>query len=269
MAPKIDKRQYEDHLSVLERARIRLDGAERNGMRNHFVPEWKTEFKQGVTPDPGLVMNRLFARLMSVLGERMNKIPEKHFAAFLDLVGVERLPGSPARAPITFTPTPTTSSGQPVPQGTQLATTQTETEVAVIFETETAFDLTPVKLKKLITLDPTEDKWRDIKEQVMATEEESPAVVFEALSGDIPVEHSIYLVHDGFFKQKDPQKITLQFNIQTAGTLADNVVWESYDGEAWVQVPHIANAAGWLTASGFTNTVIDYFQPGEPIQLHG
>ena len=269
MAPKIDKRQYGDHLAILEHMRIRLDGAERTGMRNHFVPDWTTEFEPGKNPDPGLVMNRLFARLMSVLGERLNKIPEKHFAAFLDLVGVERLPGSPARAPITFAPTPTTSPGQQVPQGTQLATTQTETEPAVIFETEMAFELTPVSLKKLATIDPRQDKWRDITEQVTAMERESSAVVFEALPGDLPVEHSLYLVHDGFFNQKDPQKITLQIDIQTAGTLAANVIWESYDGKTWVPVPHVANAAGWLTAGGSIDTVIDYFQGGEPVLLHG
>ncbi len=269
MAPRIDKRQYGDHLAILERLRIRLDGAERSGMRNHFLPGWNAEFDAGISPDPGLIMNRVFARLMSVLGERLNKIPQKHFAAFLDLVGVERLPGSPARAPVTFIPTPTTSSGQQVPRGTQLATTQTETEAAVVFETESAFELTTAGLKRLVSLDAVQGKWREILHEDGVVDGGLPAVLFDSLLGDRVVEHGLYVVHDDFFDQKDPQKITLLFDIRNAGTHTATTVWEVYDGKTWVPVSLVTNAAGWLTASGSASTIIDHFQAGEPLKIHG
>ncbi|MDL1982660.1 MAG: baseplate J/gp47 family protein [Deltaproteobacteria bacterium] len=274
MTPKIDKRRYSDHLAILEEARIRLANATEKGLRAHLLPEWTAEEEAGEPLDFGLVMNRLYARLMTILGERINRIPDKHFAAFLDMVGVERLPGSPARAPITFTPAPGTKAGQPVPQGTQVATTQTTTEKAVTFETEAGFELTPVELKHIVTIDPRQDSWREITEslQNILTDDQYPRpIIFQGTTDDKPVEHSIYMVHDGYCSQTSLQDLIIEFHIAEAGSFAGTVKWEAYDGKQWVVTDDVDHAADWLTESNLVNTsvTIHDFKGSKPVSIDG
>lgn len=259
MTPKIDKRRYSDHLAILEEARIRLANATEKGLRAHLLPEWTAEEEAGEPLDFGLVMNRLYARLMTILGERINRIPDKHFAAFLDMVGVERLPGSPARAPITFTPAPGTKAGQPVPQGTRVATTQTTTEQAVTFETEGGFELTPVELKHIVTIDPRQDSWREITESlqnILKDDQSLCPIIFQGTIDDKPVEHSIYMAHDGYCSQTSLQDLIIEFHIAEAGSFAAPVKWEAYNGKHWVELVDVDQAANWLTESTLANTTV-------------
>ena len=76
--------------------------------------------------DPGGALIALCARLVDLLAERVNRVPEKNLLAFLDTVGVERSPGAAAEVPVTFLLPETAKEGQLVPAGTQVATTQTE-----------------------------------------------------------------------------------------------------------------------------------------------
>src|SRR5262245_670138 len=55
--------------------------------------------------DLGGTLIRVFGRMMSGVIERLNQALDKHHLAFLNLLGGERNPPVPARAPITFTPT--------------------------------------------------------------------------------------------------------------------------------------------------------------------
>ena len=61
--------------------------------------------------DPGRQLIELAARLIELLAERVNRVPEKNLLAFLDLSGVERAPGVPAEAPVTFPLSPRSEEG--------------------------------------------------------------------------------------------------------------------------------------------------------------
>lgn len=271
MVPKIDKREYGDHLAILEESQIRLNGAERKGMRSHFIPDWSAKANSGDGLDLGLVMNRLFARLMSVLGERINNIPEKHFAAFLDLVGVERLPGSPARAPITFYPARSSPDGQTVPKGTQVATTQTETEPAVTFETEDSFDLTSVSLERMVSLDSERDSWRDLTPLITAEDPEMPAAILQHAPDDQLVEHAMYIAHDDYFSLSYPQTLLVKFSLASQGDLPGEVEWQVYDGENWLSLPseNIVNGSDWLTAAVNSTAELHNFIAMEALEIDG
>ena len=158
VAPKIDKRSYEDILHLLLQARVEIQGEVYQGLRAKFTPKWlphrhqqEDALKPRQQKDVGVVMLHLFARLMEIMIERLNRVPDKHFVAFLDRLGIERLPGNPARVPVSFIPAPKSPKGRYVPAGTQVATTQTEKANAVIFETEESFDLTVAKLEKVFS----------------------------------------------------------------------------------------------------------------------
>jgi len=94
-------------------------------------PEWSDHN----VSDPGVTLIEAFATMVDQLIYRLNRVPEKNYLAFLDLIGVRLFPPTAARADVTFW----LSSPQPetvrVPAGTQVATVRTETEEAVVFST--------------------------------------------------------------------------------------------------------------------------------------
>ena len=128
------------------------------GLRQAYTPEWKSH----QADDPGVVLATLFGKLMEIVLRRLNRIPEKHFIAFLDLLGIDRLPGNPARTPVQFALPTGNMTGGFVRAGTQLATGSTESGNVHIFETEKGFFVTPVQLQKIFALVPQEDAYTDL-----------------------------------------------------------------------------------------------------------
>src|SRR5262249_49586687 len=117
------------------------------GLRQAYTPEWTSV----QADDPGVVLATLFGKLMEIVLHRLNRVPEKHFVAFLDLLGIDRAPGNPASAPIQFTLPAGNTTGGFVPAGTQLATGTTASGTVHIFETVQGFFLTPVQLQAIFS----------------------------------------------------------------------------------------------------------------------
>ena len=204
-APKIDERTFADIVRQI------LGDPETKGLRDYYTPGW-TSTSSGA---PGVVMVNLFARLMEIIIERLNAVPDKQFVAFLDLVGIDRLPGSPARAPVQFFLAQDIISGGEIPAGTQVATTQTETEDSFIFETEKKFFLSPARLQSVFDLYPYEDKYDDLTALIDASSSTKFAVF--TTKSKLIFEHILYIEHDTLFGHKMPVDITLK--IQTIENL--------------------------------------------------
>ena len=79
-------------------------------------PEW-TDFSPS---DPGIALAEVFAYLTQTLLYRVNRIPDKQYRAFLDLLGVRQLPPSAATTTLVFS---RSDQGGPVeiPRGTRVA----------------------------------------------------------------------------------------------------------------------------------------------------
>ena len=98
-APKIDKRNFDGLLEDFSEL-IPSD------------PPGSKPFEAGV----GLGLKKIFCRMMETLVQRLNRVPEKHFAAFLDTIGVSLLPPQAALAPSAPRPaSPRRSCGSPRP----------------------------------------------------------------------------------------------------------------------------------------------------------
>ncbi|MFJ4182226.1 putative baseplate assembly protein, partial [Streptomyces sp. NPDC089733] len=94
-------------------------------------PEW-TDHN---VSDPGVTLIEAFATMVDQLVYRVNRVPEKSYLTFLDLIGVRLHPPTAAHTDVTFR----LSAPQPGPvrvrAGTEVATVRTETEEAVVFTT--------------------------------------------------------------------------------------------------------------------------------------
>jgi predicted phage baseplate assembly protein len=138
--PRLDDLRFQQDL---------VDEARRRIIR--YCPEW-TDYNLS---DPGITLIELFAWMTELITYRLNRVPEKNYIKFLDLLGVQLQPPSSARTALTFwlsTPfpiTPESTTKAVVPQGTEVATQQLDNEEEVIFTTDNRLIIAPPRLVQL------------------------------------------------------------------------------------------------------------------------
>jgi predicted phage baseplate assembly protein len=119
---QLDDRRFDD---IVAEARRRIPG---------YTPEW-TDLNDS---DPGMTLVQLFAWLSEMIIWRLNRVPDKSFIRFLDLLGIDLAPAVPARAELTFTLTaPGLQRAVLVPRGTRVALAEPgEDGRPITFETD-------------------------------------------------------------------------------------------------------------------------------------
>lgn len=116
-----------------------------------YSPEW-TDYN---VSDPGITLLELFAWMTELTTYRLNRVPEKNYIRFLDLLGLQLLPASPARCELTFrlsTPLPIEPDNPItaiVPEGIEVASLPTAQGDEVIFTTDTRLEIAGPKLTQL------------------------------------------------------------------------------------------------------------------------
>jgi predicted phage baseplate assembly protein len=114
-----------------------VDEARRRIVR--YSPDW-TDYN---VSDPGITLIELFAWMTELITYRLNRVPEKNYARFLDLLGVRLRPARSATTEVTFrlaVPFPVNdedhSISTTVPRGYEISARQAENEPEVIFTTD-------------------------------------------------------------------------------------------------------------------------------------
>ena len=127
--PNLDDRRFQDL----------VDDAKR--LVQQRCPEW-TDHN---VSDPGVTLIELFAWMTDQLLYRLNRVPDRNYVKFLELIGVRLFPPTAARCPVTFW----LSAPQPdvvtIPLGTQVATVRTETDEAIVFATIEDLPIVPAR----------------------------------------------------------------------------------------------------------------------------
>ena len=131
-APNLDDLRFQRDL--VDQARKRII---------HYCPEW-TDYNLS---DPGITLIELFAFMTEQLAYRLNRVPEKNYIKFLDMLGMQGLPANSARTELTFwlsVPLPITPESEQtvvVPQGFEVRSELTDEDV--IFTTDNALEIVP------------------------------------------------------------------------------------------------------------------------------
>ena len=86
-APNLDDLRFQS--DIVDEARKRII---------RYCPEW-TEYNLS---DPGITLIELFAWMTELMVYRMNRIPEKNYLKFLEMLGLQRKPASSAATELTF-----------------------------------------------------------------------------------------------------------------------------------------------------------------------
>jgi predicted phage baseplate assembly protein len=139
-APNLDDLRFQRDL---------VDEARRRIIR--YCPEW-TDYNLS---DPGITLIELFAWMTEMIVYRLNRVPEKNYVKFLEMMGFQLQPASSARSELTFylsAPFPITPEDDTaviVPQGLEVSTRPTEEETELTFTTDERLTLSPPRLVQL------------------------------------------------------------------------------------------------------------------------
>lgn len=128
--PKLDDRHFQD---IVDEAKKRIP---------YYIKEW-TDHN---VSDPGVTMIELFAWMTDMLLYRLNQVPDLHYIKFMEMLGVKLKEPVPARAPVTFWLSAPQDVPVEIPAGTEVASTQTETQPSIVFTTNESFIIEPPQL---------------------------------------------------------------------------------------------------------------------------
>ncbi|MFI9243735.1 putative baseplate assembly protein [Streptomyces sp. NPDC053086] len=116
-----------------------------------YVQQRAPEWTDHNVSDPGVTLIETFAYLVDQLLYRLNRVPDKNYLAFLDLLGVSLFPPTAAGAEVDFwlsAPQPETVT---LTAGTEVTTAAGENEDAVVFATTDELRIVPSELIRLVT----------------------------------------------------------------------------------------------------------------------
>ncbi len=115
-APNLDDRRFQDL----------VDDAKR--LVQQRCPEW-TDHN---VSDPGVTLIEAFAFMTDQLVYRLNRVPDRNYVKFLELIGVRLFPPTAARTDETFWLAAALPETMKIAAGTQVATVRTETEPSIV-----------------------------------------------------------------------------------------------------------------------------------------
>ncbi|MER6114356.1 putative baseplate assembly protein [Streptomyces sp. NPDC001743] len=209
-----------------------------------YVQQRSPEWTDHNVSDPGVTLIETFAYMVDQLLYRLNRVPDRNYSAFLDLLGVQLFPPTVARADVDFwlsAPQPDTVR---LPAGTEVATARGETEEAVVFSTAEDLAIVPSSLVRLVTAPVSGDQ----------TDRTAPL----GAGKDIPC-----------FQSRPEPGDALLFGLPTAvprcivavrldsrveGVGVDPrqppLVWEAWDGARWVPCLTGTDSTGGLNKPG-------------------
>jgi Baseplate J-like protein len=211
-APKLDDRTYADIV------------AEAMRLIPRYCPEWTNHNPS----DPGITILELTAWMTELILYRLNRVPEKNYLAFLDLIGVRLRSPQPAYALLSFE---LVEGGdrQTVREGTQVATPQAADEDTVVFETQRDLLVTGIKLDRCFSY--FDETYADNSPFLGGSRAEG----FEAFAGAERIERFLYL-GDGRFNSVNESTV-LRIHVRAPETggrdLSRLLNWEYWNGRRW------------------------------------
>jgi len=226
--PNLDDRRFQDL----------VDDAKR--LVQQRCPEW-TDHN---VSDPGVTLIELFAWMTDQLVYRMNRVPERNYVKFLELIGVTLFPPTAARTEVTFRLTGPQADVVRIAAGTQVATVRTETDEAVVFATTEELPIIPANLAEIGSMFAGKP-YRDLSAPLDLGR---GAFCFQSR----PVPGDALLI--GLTQAVPSNTVRLRFkcDIEGVGVNPDHppLVWEAWDGEAWTACDRDSDTTGGLNRDG-------------------
>ena len=196
------------------------------------------------TQDAGHGMIRLFGRMAEVIANRLNRVPEQHFRAFLNMAEIDRLPPRPACTELTFTAAEDGPPAVVVPAATQVSTRPSPEQPEIIFETEQDLTVVPTTLARCVVMDPL--NYSDRTGEANGDKKRA----FDAFAGRTERTRIFFIADDRILTFDDDSSrnhaavvfdfklAEKQTQLAAQGENADgwSIAWLYWDGEKWTNL---------------------------------
>jgi predicted phage baseplate assembly protein len=227
--PNLDDRRFQDLVDEAKR------------LVQQRCPEW-TDHN---VSDPGVTLIETFAWMTDQLIYRLNRVPDRNYIKFLELIGVTLFPPTAARTDVTFWLTGPQPDVVRIPSATQVATVRTETDEAIVFATGEELPIIPARLIELGSMAKGKSAYRDLLPQVELGKD---AYCFQ----EKPALGDALLI--GLSQAVPSNAIRLRFkcDIEGVGVNPDHppLLWEAWNGEDWVACDRDSDSTGGLNRDG-------------------
>jgi predicted phage baseplate assembly protein len=225
--PNLDDRRFQDL----------VDDAKR--LVQQRCPEW-TDHN---VSDPGVTLIEAFAQMVDQLLYRLNRVPDRHYIKFLDLLGVQMFPPTAATGSVTFWLAAPQPAAVAVRAETEVATPRTDIEEPVIFATTDELQILPCELHRVATQaaggEPSD-------ESIRLENDKLPC--FSA----VPRPGDALLI--GLSNAVPSCAVVLRFDCPVRGYGIDPrhppLVWEAWNGAGWTACEVERDEAGGFNRSG-------------------
>ena len=226
--PNLDDRRFQDL----------VDDAKR--LVQQRCPEW-TDHN---VSDPGVTLIELFAWMSDQLLYRLNRVPDRHYVKFLELLGVRLFPPVAARAAVTFWLTAPQPESVRIAAGTQVATVRTEADEAIVFTTLDDLAIIPCALARPGSI----IDGKQFRDSSGALDKGHGFLCF-----DTPPKPGDALMV-GLTEAVPSCAITLRIKATIEGVGVDPdrppLVWEAWDGAGWTGCEVDRDGTGGLNRDG-------------------
>ncbi|HRI62768.1 MAG TPA: putative baseplate assembly protein [Polyangium sp.] len=163
--------------------------------------------------DLGRALIRVFDTMARHASERINRIPERNFLAFLERLGITPSASRPARVPLTFSLVAGGNSESTVPGRTRVgAMPQSGDTREVVFETERDLFTTRAKVAAVVVRQPDGDRLVDRTAEGTGARE----AFFSAFDAGDPATHGFYLAADDVLNVPSGTNVTMTFVVDDA-----------------------------------------------------
>ncbi|MFF2716142.1 putative baseplate assembly protein [Streptomyces sp. NPDC058011] len=209
-----------------------------------YVQQRSPEWTDHNVSDPGVTLIETFAYMVDQLLYRLNRVPDKNYAAFLDLLGVTLFPPTVARAEVDFwlsAPQPETVH---LSAGTEVATARGEAEEPVVFTTSEELPIVPSELVRLVTAPKTGDQ----------TDRTGPLGAGKDIPCFSPRPEPGDALLFGLPAAVPRCIVAVRLDSRVEGVGVDPrqppLVWEAWDGARWVECATGDDTTGGLNRPG-------------------
>jgi predicted phage baseplate assembly protein len=251
-APNLDDRRFQDL----------VDDAKRLVQRR--CPEW-TDHN---VSDPGVTLIETFAYMTDQLLYRLNRVPDRLYLKFLDLIGLRMHPPTPARVPVTFWLAAPAVTPLTVATATRVGTLRTQTQESVEFATAEDLVLPPRKLRLVRTTGAPDD---DDESQATTTDRTPQLAAGQPFGvfGDPPADDDALFIGLDDPAPRCAIRIDFDGRVEGIGVNPEHppLVWEAWTGAEWTACEVTLDETGGLNRPG---SIIVHVPPGhEPNVVDG
>lgn len=227
-APNLDDRRFQD---LVDEAK-RLIAAK--------CPEW-TDHN---VSDPGVTLIELFASMTEQLVYRLNRVPDRNFVKFLDLLGVRLFPPTAARADLTFWLTAPRDEDMVIPRHTVVGTLRQPDAEEVTFTTVEELRLVASEATNL-AVEHTEG---DVQDRSVTLEGGSAFYCFQ----EVPAPGDTLLIGLNHAVPGNVVAIDVSCEIEGVGVDPTNppVRWEAHTEDGWAPCEVSEDTSGGFNRPG-------------------